>query len=710
MVTNRRLSIFVTGWLLVTAGAAASDGGASVMPIDSTPVEAIQPPVLEQAPLVIGRVVNRDGAPLAGAHLRTDQGSADSNGDGWFAVASAAHPVWVTATHTGYLSRTRAGAPGEPLLIRLTPDDGQTISLHFGGDTMAGRRFYDVNEDGNTSDGLISTANHPSEFKALLEPVRPLLENADLSLVNMESPLTPNAYVDPTQPRPAGFHPTKDYVFASHPALAEALRDAGIDLVGLGNNHMYDYLEQGLVGTRVALNDAGLAFFGASGSEVGAWQPAILQARGQSLAFLACTSITGTEHAISYVANDKQAKGGAAACSTSQIQKTLASVAPNEHRILMIHGGYEYGSQMSNRIQSLSDKAREAGATLVINHHPHVVGGFQWDGKTLIAATLGNFLFDQTVWRTLPSYLLGVHMRHGQVVRAYTEPLMVEDYRPKGLTGAHGRYVAREAAAEPGPFILENGAMELDVAGQALRRDTSLPVESGGIFRLGGDQWVSAFSGDGSLRLGRDLLWVGDFEDMDVDGDSQEQSLWRAGPSDLRFGAYYAHAGQSGVRLYRDSNNSSDLVLNQLYRITLDPGTELSLVGKLRSQTGARLTAQLSWYPDTRGGSNSQTQASLVIPAGSEWRDFRLDGVAPGDAVATGLVMKLPPPNPAEMAETWVDLDDLRLIAWAPAGTSFGRRYDHIQVTGTGQVTLTQEVLPGGEPWLAPGTLTRLSP
>lgn len=43
----------------------------------------------------------------------------------------------------------------------------------------------------------------------------------------------------------------------------------------------------------------------------------------------------------------------------------------------MIHGGYEYGSQMSNRIQSLSDKAREAGATLVINHHPHVVGGFQ---------------------------------------------------------------------------------------------------------------------------------------------------------------------------------------------------------------------------------------------------------------------------------------------------------------------------------------------
>jgi hypothetical protein len=73
-------------------------------------------------------------------------------------------------------------APTGPALVRLTPDDGETISIHFVGDAMFGRRFYDRNEDGNTSDGLLRPGAGPREHHDLLRPVQPLLENAHLTV------------------------------------------------------------------------------------------------------------------------------------------------------------------------------------------------------------------------------------------------------------------------------------------------------------------------------------------------------------------------------------------------------------------------------------------------------------------------------------------------------------------------------------------------
>ena len=687
-----------------------------------------------QAPSVItGRVVSLEGDPISGASVRTPAAAAISDGGGWFAVAAKPLPQWVTVDHPDFLSRTRAGAQGTPLLLRLTPDDGETIALQFAGDVMFGRRYYDPNEDGDRSDSLLPVDALTSGPQALLSGIRPLLENADLTVVNLESPLASDAEsgldqiarserirgetqdilrglgMDPgaglVPDRPAGQHQTKDFVFASDPAVASALRHAGVDVVDIGNNHVTDLLEAGLSDTIDALARAGLTYFGAGQSEAAAWAPGSVSVRGQSIAFVGCTTISGLWHPVSYVASDAANKGGAAHCSEPRLRQAVAEAAV-EHDIViaMIHGGWEYERNPSPTVRRFTAVAREAGATLVINHHPHVAAGLDWDGASLAAWSLGNLFFDQTVWPTFESYVLVVHLRQGEVVRAYAEPLLIEGFVPTGVTGDLADFVARGAAGRTsGPFIVENGALESDLTGLSVRQDTRTSVDGGGapgtIVTVPAAQWVSAFTGAGSVRLGRDLLWVGGFEGEAVDVGAFEAPLWELGGPDKAVDAEAAHGGSAGARLTRTARNVNDVVLAPLHRMLIQPGVELSLVGMVRASPGAAVTVQLSWYPDTRGASNRRTIEPVGVLSSGEWAAFRLDVAAPADAVAVGLFLRLAPP---EAGSASVDFDDLRVIEWAPPGAAFNRQYDSVRLTGPGEITFSRDVMPGAEFLAAP--------
>lgn len=651
---------------------------------------------------ITGRVISLSGSPVSGASIDTATAQTTTDGDGRFRISAGQGAQWVTVKHPRFLSRTRAAVPGAPVLIRLTPDDGETISLNFAGDTMFGRRFYDPNEDGDLSDGLLRKGAGVQEHEALLHDIQPLLANADITAVNLETPLTNNPYNDPTQIRPSDFHPTKDYAFASDTTSAAALKKSGVDVVDLGNNHLYDVLDQGIVDTRRTLREAGLAFFGAGMSEEEAWAPTVVKARGQQIAYLGCTTITGTEHKISYVVSDAQHKGGAAACDERMLRSAVAAAREKYPIVVvMIHGGFEYVRTPSDNIRRLTEAARDSGATLVINHHPHVVGGFDWNGSSLVAWTLGNFLFDQTVWPTLYSYMLTVHLRHGKVIRAYTEPLIIEDFIPKGISGGQADYVAREAAGrESGSFLIEDGAMEVDTQHAAVPQQANVSVDGAtgveSILRPSNGWSIAGFSGPGSARLGRDLLWVGTFEDEDVDDQHFEGALWALENSDKQIGSAYAFEGQVGIRMKRNANNQGDSVLTPLYRILVEPGLDLSVVGVVRGSTNAKFSLQLGWYSDTRGPSDTQFTLPIGIRAGEEWTPFRIAVTAPSKAVAVGLFIRLQPP---ESGSVMVDVDNIRLIEWAPRGATFSPLYDHIQIFGSGVVTLSKAILPGGEEW-----------
>ncbi|MCI0554055.1 MAG: CapA family protein, partial [Anaerolineae bacterium] len=584
----------------------------------------------------IGRVVDIDGIPIPGAAVESTNNTTVSETDGWFRFPSEGLPQWIKVTSSGFISRTRAAAPGIPVLFRLTPDDGKTMVIHFAGDTMFGRRFFDPNEDDYTADGLLPLDPTVEDHVRLLEPIKPLLENADFTVLNLETTFSHEPYFRQRDTRPRAFHSTANHVYASNPNAVRALKQSGVDIVDVGNNHSYDMLEVGLSTSLSALDQAGMLHFGAGINEANAWAPVMITSKRQTVAFVGCTTLriplgTPIRNDVPFVASDALKKGGAAYCAEATLRSAVIDAKRQADAVVvMIHGGKEYDRNPTSKITYLTEIARQAGATLVINHQPHVVGGLSLKDQSLVAWTMGSFFSDQTVWPSFESYMLAVYLQEGKVIRAYVEPLIIDGFLPHGLTGELADYVIRGAAGrETGPFIVESGAMEVDLNGHALQHTYIQTMEStsrsGEIIQMPQAQWISDFKGTGTLLLGRDLLWVGGFENEEVDSASRVAPLWDLTLGDLQIGQDYAYEGKTGIRLTRGANQIEDAVTTNLHRVFVFPRTNLSVTGMIRINQGVTVLAQLSWYEATVGPSFVKTTQPIEIQTYGTWQPFRID-------------------------------------------------------------------------------------
>lgn len=621
-----------------------------------------------------GVVVGPAGRPIADATVTVGDRSeeARTDADGRFTLPGGA--AWVTATAEGWLPRTRAATPEEELVIRVAPDGPGTVTLAFGGDVMFGRRYYDPQENGSMG-GLLAPGASAEAHADLLAGVAPLFADADIAAVNLETPLVTEPYYDPLRPRPVSFHQTKDYAFASSTVVAEALKQSGIDVVGLGNNHLYDALETGVLTTRRSLVEAGFRpvqdFFGAGADPSEAWKPAVTEIDGQEVAFVGCTSILderaggpaseagGDDQPLSYVA--ERGKGGAAQCAPDRLRRAVTEATAHADIVVaMVHGGYEYGRAPSDQVRALSDVAVAAGATMVINHHPHVVGGVRFAGGQLTAWTLGNLLFDQTMWPTFESYVLQVAVRHGQVVAAWIEPIRLQGYLPVGVYGDDASWVVSGALARSeGPWVADDGSLWLD--SERSSNTQSLSAEVSGLAE------IQSGCAPGAAR---ELLWTGDFESQDLDPNS-EAPLWNADEPDAyrRVDPDAGRDGGNGVLLHRGSANDSDVLLTVNHRVLVQQRNELTLLVDHRALFGdpdAQL--QLSWYNDTKGGSQEQTL--VTISTDGSWQTLRVDVRVPHNAVAVQPFIRLAPP---EDDVSQLAVDNVRLVNWDEPGCDYLR-------------------------------------
>ncbi len=649
-----------------------------------------------------GVVVNSDGAPVAGATILVAGEMAQSGPDGSYTLATDEPDAWVQVRADGLWPRTRPSRYGEPLLMRLTPAADDTVSIHFTGDAMAGRRFYDRDEDGDTSDGYLSPEPTLEEHTAILANIEPLLADADLTVVNLETPLTTEPWYDANGPRPPAFHPTKAFAFSSHPLFAQALKDAGVDAVDLANNHLYDRLEDGVAETIRELDEVGIIHYGAGSTVAEAWEPAFVVRKGQTIAMLGCTSVTGDKHEIAYVATDDQ--GGAARCEPDLLKEAVEAAAVRADAVVVsIHGGVEYDAKPSDLVVALTEQARRAGAQIVVNHHPHVVGGLDWDGSTIMANNMGNFVFDQTIWQTFPGYVFRAELRQGEVVRAYAEPIVVANYQPRGLTGNGAAHVQRIAAGLGGPeVVMEDGAIEIDLDGVAeVERSTvEVAAPDGRLLRIAAGVevvGVEVIGGDTPARLGRDILRVGDFEDHQIGEDDSQYSFWELQPG-RNIGAGLGRHDTAGAQITRTADNESDAYFNPRHRILLNASTELTFTGWISADEGAEVVAELSWYPDTTGPSTERTTETIEVgeQRADGWAPFRVDANAPKDAIAVGAFLRLRPPSAGRHT---LGIDDLALIAWSQPDTLPGPGHDHVDTRGPATIDVAVRFMPGGRTW-----------
>ena len=253
--------------------------------------------------------------------------------------------------------------------------------------------------------------------------VRRLVEGADLAIINFENP-APNAF---------RYH-TSGTVFSADPKLIAGLANAGIDWAGLANNHIGDAGRTGILQTIANLKRYGIASSGAGENLTAARKPAILEANGTKVAFLAYDTIAGY-----YTAGAE--KAGSARLTTSGVKRDVAAArkAGAEVVIVFPHWGTEYDATPFAGQQDLARAAIDAGADMVIGNHAHWAGAMEIrDGKPIWYA-LGNFIFDQT-WSipTMEGITLELTFRGADLVQAWMRPHIILDKAQPNLLDPRG--------------------------------------------------------------------------------------------------------------------------------------------------------------------------------------------------------------------------------------------------------------------------------
>ncbi|NTW30739.1 MAG: CapA family protein [Candidatus Moranbacteria bacterium] len=202
----------------------------------------------------------------------------------------------------------------------------------------------------------------------VFDGVRDEIRSHDLTVANLEGPITDK----PSKSMTSVIGSHDNYIFTFDPSWAATLAQEGIGLVSLGNNHILNQDQYGVVQTKKFLDDAGVAYFG---DPTATDRISVREIRGTNIAFVSYDEFAsdGKTHAFDDIAWAKS-------CA--------------DFVIVYAHWGSEYLPTRDD-VRSLAHAFVDAGCDAVIGSHPHVVQDSEtYAGKT-IYYSLGNFVFDQ---------------------------------------------------------------------------------------------------------------------------------------------------------------------------------------------------------------------------------------------------------------------------------------------------------------------------
>jgi poly-gamma-glutamate synthesis protein (capsule biosynthesis protein) len=319
-------------------------------------------------------------------------------------------------------------------------DPGATWTLVAGGDILLDRGVYKQTEllgkgadfpfDGGTAtitgrrccssfDWPVPIARRTGNAGA----VRHLLSSADIAVANFENP-APNDY---------RYH-TKGTVFSADRRLIAGLKNAGIDVVSIANNHIGDAGRAGVVQTVANLEAHGIEHAGAGRNTAAAHAPAMLSAGGLRVAILGYDTI-----AKYYAAGPTTA--GSAQLTVAGVKADVAAARAAGADVVIVypHWGIEYTATPFPAQRALAHAVIDAGADMVIGNHVHWVGAMEVYKGHPIWYALGNFVFDQ-VWSepTQEGLILELTFNGPTLVQVRLHPTLILDQAQPNLLDPAG--------------------------------------------------------------------------------------------------------------------------------------------------------------------------------------------------------------------------------------------------------------------------------
>ena len=269
--------------------------------------------------------------------------------------------------------------------------ESRELRLTFVGDIMG----HDVNYQ-------------TKDFHDIYRGVRDVVASDDLTFANLEFPLDPF--------RPQSGYPS----FNGTVAYLAAAIDSGFNLFSLANNHAFDWGEEGVRQTIRALESAransarAFAYSGTRADPLLAFHSETIVVRGVRVGFVAVSQFLnkpdggGYVHVVDYA-------------NPAQVEDFLAfvrRVSPQyDLFIVSYHGDQEYSQETSPLKRVFFKQLLQAGAHIVVGHHPHVVQGYDLvrvNGLQRLAMySMGNFISGMT-WGLAPALLQGVIAATGE--------------------------------------------------------------------------------------------------------------------------------------------------------------------------------------------------------------------------------------------------------------------------------------------------------
>ena len=142
----------------------------------------------------------------------------------------------------------------------------------------------------------------------------------------------------------------------------------------------------------------------------------------------------------------RRGHGGAAPYSRTEMENEITRLEQSgaETIVVQIHGGFQFAEVKSEFVQKIAHAAVDAGADLVVAHHPHVLQGVEWYRDKLVVYSLGNMVFDQDFLETFPSAILRVVTEGPNILEARMIPLVLDRYRPVPVTGLTAAQIVRK--------------------------------------------------------------------------------------------------------------------------------------------------------------------------------------------------------------------------------------------------------------------------
>lgn len=239
-----------------------------------------------------------------------------------------------------------------------------------------------------------------------------LLGNADIVIGNLEGPLTNSETPEASD---------KQYLFRSPPqSVAPALRRAGFNAMSLANNHILDYGTSGMNDTVQSLDQFGITSVGVGQNLNEARAGRIIRTAHGDVALLSY-SLTFPE---SFWATDT--RPGTAFGHRNQIVEDVQRLGQQaDYIVVSFHWGREKTETLRPYQPRLARAAIDAGADVVLGHHPHILQAIEKYKQGLIIYSLGNYVFGSYSQDARSSVVARIKLHNGNYHSAELTPINV---------------------------------------------------------------------------------------------------------------------------------------------------------------------------------------------------------------------------------------------------------------------------------------------